>query len=171
MGLAEKITTLCCSMENLPFGKEAYDVIWSEGAIYNIGFEKGVRNWNAYLKVGGLLVVSEITWITASRPSELQKHWEDEYPEIGVASSKISILEKNGYSPIGYFVLPQYCWLDNYYYPMQDSFKDFLNRNSNSEKARAIVEAEKREIELYKKYKNYYSYGVYIASKLDYREP
>ncbi len=73
-------------MDNLPFGDEEYDVIWSEGAIYNIGFERGVIDWNRYLKVGGLLVVSEITWITASRPSELQKYWEGEYHERDVAS-------------------------------------------------------------------------------------
>ncbi|MBN1381179.1 MAG: class I SAM-dependent methyltransferase [Deltaproteobacteria bacterium] len=165
IGISEKITTLACSMDNLPFGDAEYDVIWSEGAIYNMGFERGVTDWYRYLKAGGLLVVSEITWITGSRPSELQKYWEGEYPEIDVASSKIGILEKTGYSPIGYFVLPEYCWLDNYYRPMQDSFKDFLNRNGNSEDARAIVEAEKREIELYEQYKTHYSYGVYIARK------
>ena len=166
MGLSEKVTTLCCSMDNLPFRDEEYDVIWSEGAIYNIGFEKGVRDWSRYLKVGGLLVVSEISWITASRPVELQKYWEGEYPEIDLASSKIAVLEKSGYSPIGYFVLPEHCWLENYYRPMQNSFKDFLNRNGNSEEARAIVEAEKREIELYEKHKTHYSYGVYVAKKL-----
>ena len=165
LGISENITTLCCSMDNLPFGEEEYDVIWSEGAIYNIGFERGIKDWNRYLKVCGLLVVSEITWMTAYRPSELQEYWVGEYPEIDVASSKIGILEKNGYSPIGYFVLPEHCWLDNYYRPMQDSFKDFLDRNSNSERARAIVEAEKREIELYEKYNTHYSYGVYIARK------
>lgn len=166
IGLSEKITTLACSMDNLPFGDEEYDIIWSEGAIYNIGFERGVIDWNRYLKVRGLLVVSEITWITASRPLELQKHWEGEYPEIDAASSKIRILENNGYSPIGYFVLPEYCWLDNYYLPMQNSFNDFLNRNGSSEEARAIVEAENREIELYEKFRTYYSYGVYIAKKI-----
>ncbi|MTF37583.1 class I SAM-dependent methyltransferase [Cyanobacterium aponinum] len=165
-GLAEKISTLCCSMENLPFEDEEYDVIWSEGAIYNMGFEKGVIDWNRYLKVGGLLVVSEITWISNSRPLEIQQYWKKEYPEIDVSSSKIKILEKNGYSPIGYFVLPEHCWLDNYYQPMQNNFQDFLMRNGNSEDARAIVEAENQEIKLYKKYKNYYSYGVYIAKKL-----
>jgi len=166
MGLSEKITTLACSMDNLPFGDEEYDAIWSEGAIYNIGFERGVKDWSRYLKIGGLLVVSEITWTTASRPSELQKYWECEYSEIDTASSKIGVLEKNGYSPIGYFVLPEYCWLDNYYLPMQNGFQSFLNRNCNSEEARAIVDAEIREIDLYAKYKNHYSYGVYIARKL-----
>ena len=167
MGLSEMVTPLCCSMDNLPFGDEEYDVIWSEGAIYNIGFEKGVKYWNRYLKVGGILVASEITWLTSSRPSELQKYWDEEYPEIDLASSKIHILEKNGYSPIGYFVLPEHCWLGNYYRPMQNSFQDFLKRHGNSEKAREIVEAENREIELYEKYKAHYSYGVYVAKKME----
>ena len=167
VGLAEKVTTLCCSMDNLPFGVEEYDVIWSEGAIYNIGFERGVKDWNRYLKVGGLLVASEITWITSSRPSELQKYWDEEYPEIDLASSKINVLEKNGYSPIGYFILPERCWIENYFQPMQNSFEDFLNRHGNSEEAREIVEAENREIELYERYKARYSYGVYVAKKME----
>ncbi len=171
MGLSEKIETLCCSMNNLPFGDEEFDVIWSEGAIYNIGFERGTKDWNRYLKADGLLAVSEITWITGSRPPELQKYWDEEYPEVDVASSKIRVLEKNGYSPIGYFVLPVHCWLENYYRPMQNSFKDFLNRNGNSEEARLIVEAESREIELYEKYKAHYSYGVYIARKVCSQKP
>ena len=166
MGLSEKISTLACSMDNLPFGDEEYDVIWSEGAIYNIGFERGVKDWSRYLKAGGLLIASEITWTTASRPPELQKHWEGEYPEIDTASSKIGVLEKNGYSPIGYFVLPEHCWLENYYRPIQDSFAEFLARDANTEEAQAIVEAEKNEIALYKKYKKHYSYGVYVARKL-----
>jgi len=41
-GVAEKITSLDCSMDALPFADEAFDVIWSEGAIYNMGFEAGV---------------------------------------------------------------------------------------------------------------------------------
>lgn len=165
-GLSDKIEPLCCSMDSLPFEDEVFDVIWSEGAIYNIGFKKGVRDWNRYLKAGGLLVASEISWITSTRPSEIQKHWDTEYPEIDLASSKISILEQNGYSPVAFFALPEHCWLDNYYRPMQDRFKDFLERNGNSEEACAIVEAEAREIELYEKYKSHYSYGVYIAKKL-----
>jgi ubiquinone/menaquinone biosynthesis C-methylase UbiE len=166
LGLTEKLSTLVCSMDNLPFNDEEYDVIWSEGAIYNIGFEKGVRDWKRFLKTGGLLIVSEITWLTATRPPELQEHWGNEYPEIDTASSKISILEKNGYSPVAYFVLPKYCWLDNYYRPMQNRFAEFLKRNGNSEEAQAIVDAEENEISLYEKYKSYYSYGVYIARKI-----
>jgi len=153
-------------MDNLQFNDGEYDVIWSEGAIYNIGFEDGIKDWKRFLKTGGALVVSEITWTTDTRPLEIQEHWVQEYPEIDTASSKISILENNGYSPVAYFVLPDYCWLDNYYRPMQNSFTEFLKRNENSKEAQAIVDAEKNEISLYEKYKKYYSYGVYIARNL-----
>jgi ubiquinone/menaquinone biosynthesis C-methylase UbiE len=165
-GVADRISTFACSMEELPFAEDELDVIWSEGAIYNIGFEKGVTEWRRFLKTGGLLVASEITWLADSRPSELEKHWVSEYPEIDVASAKIRILEQRGYSPLAYFVLPEHCWLDQYYRPMQARFDEFLARNGNSEEARAIVAAEQREIELYESYKAYFSYGVYVARKL-----
>lgn len=164
-GVEDKITPLCASMEQLPFEDEKFDVIWSEGAIYNIGFKKGVADWKRYLKPGGLLIASEITWLTKSRPSEIQNHWDNEYPEIDTASEKIKVLEENGYTPIGYFVLPEHCWLDNYYEPMGRNFSAFLNRHGDSEEALGIVEAERHEIELYEKYKAYLSYGVYIARK------
>lgn len=164
-GVSEKITTLSCSMDNLPFEDEEYDILWSEGAIYNIGFENGIRSWKRYLKPGGCLAVSEITWLTDERPAELHQHWDSEYQEIDRASSKISLLEKSGYSPVGYFVLPDHCWMENYYNPMQKSFEAFLERNGNSDEAQAVVDAESLEIELYKKYRKYFGYGFYIAKK------
>lgn len=164
-GLSEKIETLVCSMEQLPFAEEDYDVLWSEGAIYNMGFEKGVNEWRRFLKPGGILVVSEITWLTNTRPPELQQYWDAQYPEIATASQKIKILEASGYSPIGYFVLPENCWLVNYYRPLQDGFADFVARQNNDERAASIVAAEKEEIALYEKNKPYYGYGMYIARK------
>ncbi len=61
MGLSAEITSLCCSMDDLPFGAQEYEFIWSEGAIHNIGFEKGLKEWNRFLKTGGMMIVSEIT--------------------------------------------------------------------------------------------------------------
>ncbi len=156
-----------CSMDNLPFDDEEYDVLWSEGAIYNIGFEKGVKEWRRFLKKNGLLILSEITWLTEERPDEIQNHWDSEYPEIDTASEKIKILEKAGYSPVAYFYLPESCWTDNYYNPMQSRFTEFLERNRNSTTAQEIIEAEKVEIDLYGRFKEYLSYGVYIARRVD----
>lgn len=165
LGVADRITPLAGSIDDLPFAEEELDVIWSEGAIYNIGFENGVANWRRYLKAGGLLVVSEITWITGARPPELQAYWQHEYPEIDTSSAKIRLLEKHGYSPIGYFTLPESCWLDHYYGPLRERFDDFLERHGNSDEARAIVAAEQSEIALYETHRAHYSYGVYVARK------
>lgn len=166
-GVADKISVLECSMDALPFADGEFDVIWSEGAIYNIGFEKGVTDWRRFLKTDGLLVASEITWLTDSRPTEIQEHWDREYPEIDVASAKIRILEKRGFSPVAYFVLPEHCWLDEYYRPLQARSEEFLNRNGNSAEAGEVVRIEQHEIELYEAYRKYLSYGVYIARKAE----
>jgi len=166
LGLQEKITTLARPMEDLPFQPEQFDIIWSEGAIYNMGFASGVRAWRQFLKPGGYLAVSEISWITHARPSEIEQYWASQYPEIDTISNKIRVLEEHGYSPVAHFILPPYCWLEAYYEPMEARFAAFLERHGNSDLAKQIVAAEKEEIATYRKYKDYYSYGFYVARKV-----
>jgi SAM-dependent methyltransferase len=163
--LADRVETLTASMDALPFEEQAFDAIWSEGAIYNMGFTNGIRAWRRFLKPDGILAVSELTWLTEERPAEIEAHWMGEYPEVGTASAKFSVLEQNGFSPIGYFVLPQRCWLDNYYQPLQARFGRFLARNSHSDAAAAIVTAEQHEIALYERYSEFFSYGYYVARR------
>ena len=164
--LEEKITTLECEMENLPFEENSYDVIWSEGAIYNMGFENGIRRWRKFLKPGGILAVSEITWLSESRPDEIESYWNKHYPEINTAANKLAQLETNGYSSLAYFVLPESCWLDNYYRPLQRKFPIFLQEHDGSEAARAVVKEYQAEQAMYERHSSSYSYGFYIAKKL-----
>lgn len=164
-GVAERITTVTASMDSLPVTLGALDAIWSEGAIYNIGFEKGVQAWRRFLKPGGILAVSELTWLTCNRPAELESYWRCQYAEVDTASSKMAVLERNGYTPLGYFVLPEQCWLDAYYRPMQKRFAAFLEAHESSDSAKAIVAAEEREIDLYERYRPHVGYGYYIAQK------
>jgi len=164
--LADCITTLECNMTDvLPFQHGELDAIWSEGAIYNIGFENGIREWRKYLKPHGILAVSELTWLTTARPKPLESYWKQEYSQVDTASAKISLLEKHGYTLLGYFVLPKHCWTENYYNLLQ--IKEFLKRQHHSEAARAVVEAQETEIDLYKEYSDYYGYGYYIAQRVE----
>jgi SAM-dependent methyltransferase len=164
-GLSDRIETLAASMDALPFKDGSLDAIWSEGAIYNIGFEAGVRAWRRFLKPGGLLAVSELTWLTTERPEELTAHWMSEYPQVATAAEKIAQLERNGFSPVGYFPLGRDCWMDNYYTPMRARFDGFLTRH-DGDAARAIVAAEEVEIALYERNTDYVSYGFYIARRI-----
>jgi len=166
-GVVERVTTVNASMDSLPFEADSLDAIWSEGAIYNMGFEHGVRRWRPFLKPGGILAVSELTWLTASRPAELEAHWSAHYPEVGTASSKLAVLERNGYVPLGYFVLPESCWLENYYHPLQQRFPAFLAQYGSSDAAAAVVAEEEVEIALYERYRAFVSYGFYVARRTD----
>ena len=85
----------------------------------------------------------------------------------GAASDKIAALEASGYTPLGYFPLPRSCWLDNYYRPLEGRFGAFLARHDHSPAASALVEAERREIDLYERFAAYVSYGFYIAARAD----
>lgn len=165
-GLSERISTIACAMENLPFEDNSFDLIWSEGAIYNMGFSEGIKRWRRFLKPNGFLAVSEISWLTAERPKELEEHWKNEYAQIDTISRKVQCLEESGYSPVAHFVIPEYCWLDNYYRPLQQHFTTFLDHHRGEKLAKKIIDNEKKEIAMYERYKEYFGYGFYIAQKL-----
>jgi SAM-dependent methyltransferase len=152
-------------MDELGFDENSLDVIWSEGAIYNIGFKHGLALWKRFLKPGGVIAVSEITWLTDQRPAELEDHWLSEYPEVATASTKLAVLESCGYSPLGYFPLPESCWHDHYYRPLQNRFEVFLDRHAHSAVAEDIVETERHEIDLYERFSTFVSYGIYVARR------
>lgn len=161
------VTTLAASMDQLPFQNGEFDLIWSEGAVYNMGFEKGVTYWKNFLKNGGILAVSELSWITSRRPAELEDFWNGEYSEMDTASGKIRTLENAGYKVLAHFILPEYCWTEKYYNPLLKSHPRFLERFGHMETAHSIVRTDRQEADFYTKYKDYYSYGFYIAQKIE----
>jgi SAM-dependent methyltransferase len=164
-GCSKQIETQSESMDSLSFAAESLDLIWSEGAIYNIGFRKGLETWRPFLKTRGILAVSEITWLHPHPPNEIHQHWKSEYPEIATAAEKISALESAGYELVGYFALPAHCWIDNYYEPTEARFSAFLERHAGNHDAAQVVEMERYEAELYRRYQAWFSYGFYIARK------
>ncbi len=44
LGLQDRVKGIVGSMDNLPFQDDEFDLIWSEGAIANIGFERGLES-------------------------------------------------------------------------------------------------------------------------------
>ncbi len=158
--VADRITPLAASMADMPFEETTLNAIWSEGAIYSIGFANGIRTWRRFLRPGGIRAISELTWLTTERPAELDDHWNREYPEVATASTKLTLLEEHSYSPIGYFPLPVKCWLDNYYRPIQRRFEAFLARHDTSKATLAIVDAEQVEIALYEQFSAFVSYDT-----------
>ena len=163
--LLDRITAKEMLMDNLTFDKNSFDVIWSEGAIYNIGFEKGLSLWRNYLKDNGYIAVSEISWLIDTRPEEIQQYWVNAYPEIDTIDNKLSVIEKCGYTSVVHFALDDKCWKDNYYQPILEKSEEFLKKYNYADEVKEFVEAGKVEADLYNRFKDYYSYVFYIAKK------
>ena len=141
------------------------DLIWSEGAIYNMGFAKGIESWRRFLRPGGVLAVSEITWLRPDPPDDVRRFWESEYPEIATAAEKVTTLEAAGYDLLGYFVPPPSCWTENYYRPTEGRLDAFLARHPRQPEAAELAAMERKEAAMYARYQQYYSYGFYVARK------
>jgi ubiquinone/menaquinone biosynthesis C-methylase UbiE len=164
--LQHRVKGVTGTMENLPFGDEELDLIWSEGAIYNIGFERGLTEWNRFLKKGGYIAVSEASWFTPHRPAEIEAFWKDAYPQIDTIPNKVAQLEKAGYIPVAVFILPDNCWTDHYYTPQVPVREVFLKKYAGNKVAEDFIASEKHEADLYQKYSPYYGYAFFIGRKM-----
>jgi len=166
LGLSDRVKGVVGSMDALTFGDEELDLIWSEGAIYNIGFERGMNEWRRYLKQGGYVAVSEVTWFTNERPEEIEQFWLSVEPNIDTVANKVAQMQKAGYVPVATFILPENCWTDNFYTPAVAAQKAFLQKHDGNATVEAFIASERREAELYAKYKAFYGYVFYIGKKL-----
>ena len=166
LGLQNRVKGIVGSMDNLPFQNEEFDLIWSEGAIGNIGFEKGLNHWKKFLKKGGYLAVSYESWFTEERPSEIEKWWVDAVPEIATIGHTVSVMQKTGYIPVAVFVLPESCWLEHYFIPQKARQEEFLKIHAGNKTVENMIAFMRREAELYLKYKQYYGYVFYIGKKI-----
>jgi len=164
-GLADRVRGQVADMNELPFEPGQLDLIWSEGAIYNIGFQNGLRQWRPFLREGGTLAVTEVSWLTDERPAEIQAYWEDAYPEIDTIAHKIAQMQQAGYRLQAAFVLPETCWTEHFYAPQAAAQATFLRQHPDDPAVAAFIETERKEAALYAKYKSYYGYVFYIGQK------
>jgi SAM-dependent methyltransferase len=166
LSLQERVKGIVGSIESLSFQKEEFDLIWSEGVIDSIGFEKGLNYWNGFLKKDGYIAVTCPSWFTDERPAEIEKFWVDTVKGLGTIEYNISIMQKIGYNIIAVFTLPEKCWIDNYFIPRETAEKVLLKKYFGNKTVKAYIENDKYEVELYSKYKQYYGYVFYIGKKI-----
>ena len=167
LGLQDRVKGIVGSMDNLPFREEELDLIWSEGAIYNIGFERGLKEWRKYLKTGGYIAVSESSWFTDERPTEIHDFWVDAYPEIDTIPNQVAKVYKAGYLPVATFILPSTCWTEHYFAPKVAAQEIFLDKYAGNKVAEEFSALQAVEEELYRKYKEFYGYVFFIAKKVE----
>lgn len=167
LGLSDRVNGIVGSMiEKLPFEKESLDLIWSEGAIYHIGFEKGLNEWRQYLKKGGFIAVTEASWFTPERPAEINDFWIAHYTEIDTIPNKVAQIQNAGYIPVATFILPENCWTEHYFAPCSKIQEAFQKKHQGDKTVEELIAGQRHEMELYYKYKEFYGYVFYIAKKI-----
>ncbi|KDR95121.1 Methyltransferase domain-containing protein [Peptoclostridium litorale DSM 5388] len=164
-GLAENIKTMNVSMFEMDFERNSFDLIWAEGAIYIIGVEKGLNYWKQFLRPGGYMAFTEVSWLREDRPKELQQFWDEAYPAIKGIDANIALIEKCGYKVIEHFILPEKAWWRDYYNPLEKRLIMLREKYKSDNQAIEMIEQEEIEIELYRRYSNWYGYVFYIVQK------
>jgi SAM-dependent methyltransferase len=161
-GLNDRITTLKADMGDPPFPDESFDVVWSEGAIYNIGFEEGLRRWRRLLPKGGYVAVSEAVWLSENPPQRAKEFWEAEYPAMTSVEENLCKFSPSGFEPLGHFILPPTDW-GNYYLPLQAHLAEFRKSHADNAAAESLVNSVQREIDIWKEFGTTFGYAFFMG--------
>lgn len=164
-GLEEHIQTRKLSMFEMDFTPEQFDLVWSEGAIYILGFARGFETCRPLLKPGGYMAVTEASWFRPNPPQEALDFWKAAYPEMGTIDENIQMLEQQGYKLVAHFHLPDSSWWENYYNPLAERIAMLRKKYAKHTEAQKLLDEEYAEIELFRIYSSYYGYEFYIAQK------
>ena len=162
--LADRIATLRASMDDLPYEDESFDLLWSEGAIYNIGFGNGLRSWRRLLRPGCSLAVSEASWLIDEPPERIQSFWDKHYPAMQSREANEFAVGKAGYRLLGSFVLPEAEWWDDYYTPIDERIVA-LRRERSDDGWVAALEAAEEESSIVRDCDSSFGYVFYVMQK------
>jgi ubiquinone/menaquinone biosynthesis C-methylase UbiE len=129
-GLSDRVKTMKCSVFNMEFSDERFDIIWSEGCIHVVGFEKGLREWRRLLKPNGYMVVHD---------------GQDNINE------KLKLISRCGYGLLGHFLLNVDVWRAEYFAPLEKLIAGTLAKYSDAPKVLEVVYSSQREIDMFEK--------------------
>ncbi len=160
-GVAECITPLKASMFGLDLGR-TFDAVWSEGAVYIMGFEAGLRAWRSLLKPSGYVAVTELSWLKAEPPKEILDYWLEQYPGVGSVCENLRRLDAAGYEEIDHFTVPESAGWDSYYHPMERRVAELRIKYAGNPEIQQILDTELTEIEMYRRYCEWYGYVFYV---------
>ena len=166
-GLEDRIEIQEGDMKELPFPEDSFDLVWSEGAIYIMGFDNGLSEWRRFVKPGGYLVVSEVSWFSPDRPREVQDFWNENYPAIRRVEENLAAARERGWSPVGSFHLPKEGWVREYYQLLEERLTAFRRANVDDPDAQGVADLTEVEMTMYSRYSDYYGYEFYVFRRGD----
>lgn len=159
-GLAHLVETIESDMGNLNWEPESIDLLWSEGAAYNITFEGALKAWRPLMASNGIAVISEMNYFTSDVPEAVAAYMQNIYPGIKIEPENADIIEASGFELLGIHRLPTKAWWDNYYGPLQKNLTSF--KHSTDAIMQAVMRDTEEEMKYFKSYDKIYGYSFYI---------
>jgi SAM-dependent methyltransferase len=162
VGLKGRVVPMHADMRDLPFEPAAFDLLWSECAMYIMGVSAALEAWRPLLRAGGYVGFSEIVWTSDARPTAVVELLVG-YPGMTDVTANLARIEAAGYELIGHFRLSESAWWDEYYDPLEARLRELRKRYDGDGDAMAVVAATRREIEVRRAHPDAYAYDFFVA--------
>jgi len=164
-GLTHRVRPIVGDMADPGQPPNSFDLIWSEGALYNIGIERALRICRELLRPGGYLAFTDAVWRKNDPPPEVKASFAPDYPTMGGVPDVLATIERCGLSLIGHFTLPDEAWWDDFYTPMQRRIEEL--RDKYAEDAEAIVVLDQLDLEpaMHRRHSEYYAYEFFVVRR------
>ena len=160
-GLADRVHPLACDFADLPLAPGSVDLLWSEGAAYNLTFAGALEKWRPLLAPRGVAGISELSWFTDDIPDEPRRYWEAAYPAMADEATNIAHAHAAGFDVLGTRRLPAQAWWDHYYNPLLERMAALSDPDATMQAVIAEVQAE---IDLFRQYRACYGYTFYVLT-------
>lgn len=141
------------------------DLLWSEGAAFAVGFDRALEQWMDLLKPGGILVVSECSWLCAEPPRAARTFWDEAYPDMRTVGADLQAAEELGYMFIHAEILPPEGWEDGYYRPLEARMADLAEDAATDASLRGVMAGVRAEIDMYRRFGTTYGYVYYLLRR------
>lgn len=164
VGLEDRIEPVNMDMSKLTFPDCYFDLIWSEGALYSVGFENALRRCHRVLKEGRYLAASEGVLFNKEAFPEERAFWTD-YPDVADVDGCVERIERAGFEPVSHFRVPRKDWCVHFYTPMKARLREVRRYYSTNPKALALFDSLENEIVNYEKFSDVCGYVFFIMRK------
>jgi SAM-dependent methyltransferase len=158
--------TVQADMAAPPFADNQFDLVWSEGAVYNVGLERALRVAGALLQQNGVIGFTELCRLDVEPPADAQRFWAREYPAVGDVMALRAVAEQVGYEILETFRLPLIDWEQEYYGPLRGRIAELASLAQEWEELRAMLSDMEREIRIFDRHGDSYGYIFCVARKL-----
>lgn len=159
-GLADRITVIQADMGALDWRPGSIDLLWSEGAAYNLGFEEALRSWRPLLAEGGIAVVSEMSWFSDHPHTDALAYWQNTYPGMADEAENRTRANRAGYRVLDTRRLPHQAWWDKYYGPLRRRMEALRERPDLQE----AIQETSQEMALFERFSDDYGYTYYVLA-------